>query len=171
MRALLLAAVCTLGCGAQSKPDAGIDAGPNEFIAVQGDFSGYPQWHTFDLGFTDGDSAHFAGHRVVYLKQDPPHGATEWPVGTLLVKYVEADGGARQIFGMAKRGGDFNPDGAVGWEWFQIAPDTSPPFFLWRGAQPPPFVYNNGPSGCDDCHGAGMPNDYVLGGPLHLSSF
>jgi len=176
MRFVSISSLLLLACGAAPRQmaDGGVDAGPSGgpvFIALQGDFAGYHSWQAFDFGEQESDTVHIAGHQVVYLKQAPPHGSTTWPQGTLLVKEVTPDGGTQQIFGMAKRGGAFNPS-APGWEWFELAPDTNPPVFLWRGAEPPMGAYGEDPNAtCDACHGYAASNDYVIGMPLFLSGF
>jgi len=172
LRSALLLAVSATGCGpASPTPDAGEAA----FIALERDFTGYQSWQKFDLGDQPADTVHLAGVRTVYLNRAPPHGATAFPTGTLLVKELtpDVDGGTPQVFAMAKRGGDYNAEGAVGWEWFELAPGVSPPVFLWRGVTPPAGMsYGSVPGGaCNMCHTYASQNDWVLGQPLLLGNF
>jgi hypothetical protein len=172
-RALFLIAMIFSGCGMPAPPTP--DAGATVFIALEKDFTGWSQWQKFDLGDQPADTVHLAGHRVVYLSKAPPHGSTEFPIGTMLVKTVtpDTDGGTLQTFGMAKRGGDFNAQGAVNWEWFGLAPSDPPAIFEWRGAQPPESAGYGTVNGgaCNTCHTGSAANDYVSAQQLSLGGF
>ena len=170
-----------LSCGApkQTMDDGGMP--PTVFIALERDFTGWNTWQSFDLGDQPADTVHLGGHRTVYLNKAPPHGSTSFPVGTMLVKTVVADvdggttpdGGTSQIFAMAKRGGDFNSQGAAGWEWFELASVDQPAIFIWRGSQPPAGQGYGGVANgaCNTCHSSASDNDYVEAPELKLSNF
>jgi hypothetical protein len=126
-----------LACGAQS-PEP-----PQVFVAFASDFQPYPTWTSFYVGDVPPvTGVDIAGPRTVYINELPPHGATEFPVGTILVKVVKPDASPAdwQMFGMVKRGGGFDPQGAPNWEWFGLSTDpmTGRVLIDWRGTGPPP---------------------------------
>jgi hypothetical protein len=143
-----------------------IPGGEEQFVAMQNDFSGFTGWP--DYAIEPEDSGHPEGARTVYISEEPPEGATAFPVGTMIVKVIEG----ADIHAMAKRGGGFNAEGALGWEWFELVMDGSEPVIRWRGAEPPdgetygalPGVEEDSaaPLGnCDSCHSAVSANDFV----------
>jgi hypothetical protein len=147
------------------------------FVAIGSDFEGYATWPSFFLGDHDaGDTVHLPGPRTVYINKMPPKGATEFPIGTILVKIVQNGPKENwQVFGMVKRGGSFNPLGAIDWEWFGLSVfDSGAVKIEWRGATPPADAgYSGGGSGgaCNFCHaGGGGDNDFVLSPPLNLAT-
>ena len=154
-------------CGGHPEP-AAADAGPSPFIADQGDFSGFTTWESFDGGTEAMDNLAVEGQRTIYLNQRPPHGSIQFPQGTIIVKTTAG----APTFGMAKRGGEFNATGALGWEWFQLASDGGTDVqIVWRGAGPPVmFTYSTGGT-CNSCHFSGYFNDFVEGSALQLSQF
>ena len=145
---------------------------PTSLIAFARDFSGYRQWRSFFVaGGIAQASSHLAGDRTIFLNRAPPHGATQFPVGTVLVKAVAS---STQTFAMVKRGGDYNVDGALNWEWFELedqGPDTV--VILWRGLGPPAGEGYGGPSntGCNNCHSGAWDNDFVQAAALNLANF
>lgn len=142
----------------------------DSFVAMQSDFADFQSWMATPVA--EGDTGHPDGDRVVYLNAEPETGASAFPVGTMIVKTIAWSGGT-DIHAMVKRGGGFNPDGAVGWEWFEIVlSDQGSPVILWRGDVPPEGeVYGQLPGqtadtsttegDCNACHGAAVNNDYV----------
>jgi hypothetical protein len=109
------------------------------FIANNSDFANYSDWMTFEQDVTD-DHGGLAGKTTVYLNKLPPSGATAYPIGTIIVKTMQAsDSDTFSIHAMAKRGNGFNPSGTRGWEFFELALNkkTSLPYYLWRGEDPP----------------------------------
>jgi len=108
-----------------------------------------------------------AGHRYVYINHMPAAGSTEFAPGTLIVKVVQT-GTSReqwQLFAMSKRGGSFNPLGAIGWEWIGLTLTGSEAVRIeWRGMAPPADAgYGGGVGGaCNRCHGTAIKNDFVL---------
>jgi hypothetical protein len=172
-RAVLLSA---LALGAIS---CGPEASGGTFIAFDRNFEGFQSWERFSLG----DSAlpgHPPGPRFAYLNRRPPRGATEYPVGTVLVKTVEAGTPQQwELFAMVKRGGDYNAMGAVGWEWFLLRLDAGgKPYVLSRGINPSSDGHGygagvaTGPT-CNSCHAnaAAATTDHVLSPQLEPSNF
>jgi hypothetical protein len=121
MRALALVFVCAAGC-ARSPADGA------PFVAEDSDFAGYTSWYSTPLTDDTGlsDVVYPAGARVGFLNHRPPAGASAYPEGTVVVKAIERGSGPPEweIFGMAKRGGGYDADGAVGWEFFLLLADT-----------------------------------------------
>lgn len=144
------------------------------FIAMQADFADYDSWPSVPVSTPD--TGHVAGARTVFIRRDAPvDGADEatFPVGTLIVKTILTDSGM-DLHAMVKRGGDFNPDGAFGWEWFELLTDEAgTPLIKWRGAAPPsgesygalpgqtPDTGDSVSGDCNVCHGAAAANDFV----------
>ena len=144
----------------QPLPDEG-----EVYVAMQSDFAGFASWLAYDLDRAD--TGHPSGPGTVYLNAAPPAGADQFPVGTRLVKAIDG----ADLHAMAKRGGDFNPDGG-GWEWFELVLDGADPVIRWRGAAPPsgeaygalPGVTDDSaaPLGdCNTCHGMVADHDFV----------
>ncbi len=142
------------------------------FVAMQSDFEGYPSWESVTVAAED--TGHPDGARTVYVNEMPEGGDT-FPVGTVIVK--EIAGG--DIHAMAKRGGGYNADGAVGWEWFELVLSDGAPVIKWRGTEAPEGeAYGALPGSepedtgdlvtgdCNTCHGAAVENDYVHAVPL-----
>jgi len=169
MIGLALLASCTLGC--DSTPSSGV------FIALQSDFAPFRTWPRVFVG--DGPlEGHPAGPRYGYVKQKPPVGATEYPVGSIIVKTVEAGTTPQDwdIFGMVKRGGNFNAAGALNWEFFTLHINANDiPVIISQGTNPSDGDADGGvghgytdTSGtgvtCNRCHGvAGTEShDHIL---------
>jgi hypothetical protein len=171
MRALLFAllSVSLSGATACGTSSAAPEGDGGTFTAFGSDFQGFESWtkQTIENGLPGG-ATHIAGTRSIYINELPPAGATEFPVGTLIVK-VTADG---KIFARAKRGGTFNARGAAGWEWFELVEDAQGQVAIrWRGLGPPlGETYGGDPNaGCNMCHKLATANDYVLAPGLVLS--
>lgn len=144
------------------------------FVAFASDFQPYATWTSFYVGDVPlPTGVDIAGPRTVYINELPPHGATEFPVGTILVKVVKPDASPSdwQIFGMVKRGGDFDMQGAPNWEWFGLStdPTTSRVLIDWRGTGPPPDGGYGSIGACVFCHANSAANDYVQTPELQLS--
>jgi hypothetical protein len=139
------------------------------FIAYAKDFQGFEKWpsETFDDP-APGGATHVAGVRTVYLNHAPDAGATEFPLGTIIVKRT-SDG---KMFAQVKRGGGYNLAGAKNWEWFEIGENaTGTVYIQWGATFPPPGeAYGGDPNGCNMCHTAGnaATNDYVIAPGLSL---
>jgi hypothetical protein len=157
--ALIAASALLAGCGAGTASDPGNTSGV--FLAVASDFADFQSWESNTIDATAGSSVHVTGRRTVYINERPPAGATEFPVGTLIVKVTETDG---KIFARAKRGGNFNRSGALNWEWFELEKGTAGLSVRWQGWGPPAGEMYGGDAGgaCNGCHLAGAANDYVM---------
>jgi hypothetical protein len=167
------------GCGdnrtAAVPDDAPVDA-PFVFIAFSSSFQPFRSWRSVhDPGPPAGSfPPDVLGPRTQYINQPPPHGATEFPIGTIIVEARE--NGTMNIFAGVKRGAGFNPTGAKNWEWFELSEDSGSGQVLiqWRGYGPPNnAMYGGDPNGsCNTCHIAcGASNDYVCSPELQLTSF
>jgi hypothetical protein len=168
-------------CGSSDSGARPVDAGPpSQVIAQANDFAGFCKWSSAPA--TPVTSAPVGIHGVhpmtVYWKEPPPHGATEFPVGTVILKESEdTTPTTRIVFAMVKRkarGAGFNPDGADGWEWFSLQDQGDcTVLILWRGAAPPVLTtYSDLLVGdCNGCHSKIVASDYVFDTALQLSSF
>jgi hypothetical protein len=179
------------GCTA-SPSAAGIDSGI--FVAFASDFDGFHDWPhraspavpspnlpPVDAGGVAPDGAVTDGGvhpspQAEYWNRSPPHGSTSFPLGTIIVKETEeVDPTARQVFALVKRGGDFDPTGAVDWEWFDLTNDTDGSVVInWHGYGPPTgsaSIYGGNPSVCNSCHLEAAANDCVWSEALQLSNF
>ena len=182
----LMACVIPLAaCGASKPPSGtsdagpsgGIDAGPDEdsdagtFVAKQGAFADFLTWTHFSVDGPAEADPHIDGHRDLYIKALPPHGSTEFPQGTIIVKVLSN----AQTFAMVKRGHPYNELGAKGWEWFELQQNSlTEPLILWRGVKEPAGdIYGTFPTTatCNSCHSGAAANDYVQDPQLKLSKF
>jgi hypothetical protein len=175
----------SLSCGT-SASTADASAAAEVFVAFPSDLCAYPSWTSYtepDAGgdavlipdaSADGGVVHAGGGRVEYINHVPPHGSTEFPVGTMIVKTIP---GQPQIFAMAKRGGGYNMNGpggaAINWEWFELSPTACSEGFVWSGAFPPMNQsYGGTPDACNQCHsGFASSNDYVASPKIRLKDY
>jgi hypothetical protein len=176
-RAVALAVVMALFAGCRGG-DTGDPSTSDVFIAFAPDFAGYNTWTAFDLGADAADGMPATGERRAYLNHLPPTGSPAFPVGTIIVKTIGADTPTPgQTFAMVKRGGVYNVQGAIGWEWFELTTaDPVMPYILWRGITPPVGgAYQDCPDiaggSCNNCHVASSGNDYVPSSELALTQF
>ena len=152
-------------------------SGSAQYIAFQHDFADYEDWMKFD---TEVEAEHggVVGMISEFVNQLPEPDATEFPVGTMIVKTVQPkEGPAPAIHAMVKRGGTFNKSGALGWEFFELQKNAKGiPIIAWRGATPPDGErYKNllmpdsdvKEADCNDCHVVSK-NDAVLSDVLQL---
>jgi hypothetical protein len=149
------------------------------YIALQSDFRDYEDWMKFETEVT-GEHTGTVGTVTEYLNKLPDMGATEFSVGTMIVKTVQPkDGPASVIHAMVKRGGTFNKAGAFGWEFFELQKnDKGTPVIAWRGQTPPngekyknllmPDA-NTMEADCNGCHDVSK-NDAVLSDALQLDA-
>jgi hypothetical protein len=175
MAPLLLAALAVACACSSDASDS--DAGATALLFAAG-FDGFHSWPSFPAVGPPGmvDAVHTAMPLVAYINKLPPHGSTSFPLGTIIVKEVNAgDLTTRQIFAMWKRGGGFNSSGAVDWEWFELQNLDDPNLpvnIIWRGFGPPSGEsYGGDPNTCNSCHEGAQANDYVWTQALQLSSF
>ena len=113
----------------------GCDDKSPTFIALDTDFFSFRSWTRVPLG-SDPLPGHPPGPRFGYLNKAAPKGAKKYPVGTIIVKTIEPDGvpaTSWEIFAMAKRGGDYNSVGALGWEFFRLKILGDTPHIVTRG--------------------------------------
>ena len=157
--ATLMGGACN-ACHSKSADDFGIDYTfnkPSEFIATIADLQDYKSWTLIDT--TTGDSpANNGAHatntvRKTYKKQgsaSPHFEADSYPTGTIIVKELTQDDQITRLYGMVKRGGDFNSANG-NWEWFLLENDASA--ISTRGA-------DVGGGVCNACHSkAGSPTE------------
>jgi hypothetical protein len=193
-KTVLAALLCGAAFGAGCSPKVPSGEEQGVFVAQTSDFQGFHDWQSAPampattLPPVDGGDGIDAGavtlgdagtvHNMpltVYWNSSPPHGSTTFPVGTIIVKETsEADITARKIFSMVKRGGDFNPNGAVNWEWFELQNLADGSVSInWDGAQAPGGmdVYSSNPNLCNECHLKAAANDDVWSSALQLSNF
>ena len=165
-RALALA-VGAAACGGAKDSGGASACMPEPFISFTRDFEDLDAWSTAELGGPDNE-AHAAGGQLFSraLGLDADGGLC---AGSMLVRSqpAVADSPA-SLHGMVKRGGGFNADGAVGWEWFGLGrSEAGAPVVLWRGEEAPSDVgYNNGvelvEANCNACHAAGAEHDHLM---------
>jgi hypothetical protein len=171
---------------------AGTDSGI--FLAFESDFNGFHQWPHMaspavpspnlppvDAGGVVPDGAVTDGGvhpspQAEYWNRSPPHGSTTFPLGTIIVKETEeVDPTARQVLALVKRGGDFNPTGAVNWEWYDLTNNADGTVVInWNGYGPPMAsanIYGGNPAVCNTCHIKAAANDYIWSAALQLSNF
>ncbi len=156
-----------------------------QFVSQIADFTGFCKWSSAPA-LPEGDASdgvHATGPLTVYWNHAPPHGATEFPVGTIIVKESnESNPTMRTVFAMVKResrnysaGEVYNDLGARGWEWWSLGDlGNCSMKELWRGpVAPSTETYSGTPAGdCNGCHGEVMnSNDYVWDTALQLSNF
>jgi hypothetical protein len=171
---VIVAATAPLAC---SSGGASGTTAPASFIAYASSFTGFQAWSTAPATAPRGasDGLHGVGPLQVYWNQSPPHGATSFPVGTIILKETEeADPTQRTVFAMVKDGGGENGQGAVGWEWFSLEDNGDGTVdILWQGvAAPPGQTYANQAIGdCNGCHMQVASNDYVWDSALQLTNF
>jgi hypothetical protein len=191
----VLIAACSGGSTATTSSDASFipepstDGGPvvcvvndgTMFISQIPDFTGFCNWPSAPAMPEGGDASdgiHGLGPLRVYWNKPPPHGCSQFPVGTIILKESEeTDPTKRTVFAMVKRqarGGVFNSTGAQGWEWWSLEDNGDCTVTeLWRGPSDLSMdSYAGTPAGdCNGCHGMAMNNDYVWDEALQLSSF
>jgi hypothetical protein len=165
LRALLLVSG-TLSVCACSKPAPKRHALEERdvFIALERDFQNFRSWGSIELDAREAGETHPAGPQRTYVNALPPADASEFPVGTMFVKDAVPEGGERKLFGMVKRGADYNAKGARGWEWFELHERADESVAIkWRGlGAPAGEAYGGDPSGtCNTCHQRAFKNDFV----------
>jgi hypothetical protein len=160
-------ALLFIGACGDADPDA-----TGTFIALTADFRAFQSWPRTAVG-TVALPEHPAGPRFAYANRPPPAAGMGYPVGTILVHTIEtsADPQSWDVFAMAKRGGGYNANGAVGWEFFRLGMSADGvPVILGRGLNPSEgHSYGGGGAttqmaGCNTCHGAavGDASDHIL---------
>lgn len=144
----------------------------DSFVALPADFEDFQSW---DSVVPDG-AAHGDVPRTVFANEWVGSEPDRFPTGSVLVKVAEtADGPITHA--MARRGDDYNLDGAVGWEWLELDHIDDPvPRIAWRGSVPPDgedyalFADTDTADptlgDCNGCHLSAFANQYVFTIPL-----
>lgn len=179
---LALGALPLAGCFVLLDHELPEDA-DDEFVALPRDFADYQAWPSVVVGTAPAAAPHEVAERRVHLNAAPPGEAAAFPVGTVIVKTGaggELTGAAgSEVHAMVKRGGDFNAEGASGWEWFELREEGGELLIVWRGAEPPAGEsYGCLPgqecdassSTCNACHAGAIANDFVNSPALKLGS-
>lgn len=153
-------------------------------IALTSDFAKFWEWPSKKIaaaghGATEVVQDQDTIPRSVYLYPGFDDPVTEFPVGTIFVKVMgdspDSVPPVGKIHAAVKRGGDFNSNGAVNWEWFELAiVDDNEVIIMWRGQEPPDeggYGSLTNPDGetesdCNSCHGGADDHDIVLGEDL-----
>ncbi|HTB71931.1 MAG TPA: hypothetical protein VK762_01745 [Polyangiaceae bacterium] len=180
----LLCAGCSGGSNSSGDNEASDGGVPDPFISQVSDFAGFCKWSSApaiapaDAG---GDGIHGDAGLTVYWNKSPPHGATQFPVGTIILKETnDPDPSKRTVFAMAKRtarGEGYNSaasGGADGWEWWSVTDlGNCNVERLWRGVSPMSSEPYAGQTigDCNGCHTHAAGNDYVWSTALELSHF
>lgn len=158
-------------CAASPEPSGDV------FVAFASSFDPFHGWKSIAAvppPNAPTSTVHTAGSWTAYINAVPPKGSTQFPVGTIIVKEtMEPDPAMRTTFAMVKRGGGYDAQGAIGWEWFELTNLASGGVrIVWRGVGPPAGEkYGGDPNGCNGCHGSAKANDYVWSQGFSLSSF
>jgi hypothetical protein len=179
--AFLLTSLALLvgACGGSGGPGPSGDETSGVLVAFAANFEGFHQWGSFDVTKDAAPgTVHPDAKLLEYLNKRPPHGSTEFPVGTIVVKEpttVDGSPNTAPFFAMVKRGGGYNSNGATGWEWFELLNLTDGSGgvqLVWRGVGPPAGeVYGGDPNaGCNSCHQQ-CGNDAVCAPAVRLTDF
>ena len=168
---LTLAALLA-ACTTDAPPASATKTVRDPFIALQSDFADFESWRSWEVPDVGSNFGHRrGGPSHLYVNRAVPAFHEPMPVGTILIKTVEVgeDPTGWDIHGMVKRGGDFNPAGAVGWEYFELGfTEEREPVVLWRGegdAQNPGGygrLLDGTPVGCNECHGVASAGDHAF---------
>jgi len=162
----LLAAVLLCLASCVTAVDERDPEGP--FIALGTDFEDFREWPRWEIPDIGTSSGHDPGEpRFIYVRDPAPAWGDPFPVGAMIVKTLEVGAPPEwEIHAMAKRGGEYNAEGARGWEWFDLGLSADGrPIILWRGegtaADPGGYVTVEA-TGCNACHAVVAGSDYVF---------
>ncbi len=176
--ALIIGLLWSSGCLDDEMDPALAGGSGATFIALERDFQSFQSWSRTQVGDAEIVGGHAAGPRFAYVSTPPAGG--KFPIGAMIAKTVEVgDPTTWSIHAKAKRGGGFNPQGAINWEWFELRiVGTNEVTILWRGAQPPKdHGYESLPGlgattamdgDCNTCHAAAAGTDYLLSPVLQM---
>jgi hypothetical protein len=197
----LAAGAMSPGCGSSGDgADGGSEGSGSDcvpYVAADNVFEDFASWKIHlhltksfalapnDAG-PDGDPVHGESPRDIYVNLGsaggppcPAAGATEFPIGTILVKVMsQSNLQAKDVFAQVKHGCGFNtgPSQADGWEWFDLLAAQNggpmPPIILWHGGTPPASSqYGGNPTECNVCHSLmGAGNDSVITSELDVKN-
>lgn len=173
LRAVPLLAILCSGCVLDFDTEGRGEAEVREpFIVFQRDFAPFRSWDVYvlpDTGLRSGHGSLSPSYMYVTGTRDTPFDAP-LPVGTIIVRTRELGPPEEwTVHAMVKRGGGYNEEGAVGWEWFDLRLDAEgTPIIVWRGEgdASDPGTYgpdvDGSPLGCNDCHARLPSNDFVF---------
>lgn len=156
--------VLAVGCAAEEPLPP---VGPR--IAFGRDFEGFTGWRAYPLpdeSLTDGHLS--SPSRTLYIDREPPPEGQPFELGTIVIKTIEEGPPSEWVVhAMAKRGGGYNPDGAVDWEFFDLhLEDDEQVAIAWRGTGDDGVLYFDPTTGdrlaCNSCHAFGGELDYVF---------
>lgn len=144
--------------------------GDGTFIAFERDFQGFRAWPRVALGDVSAGGHPEGPQQFVYVSRARPAGARDFAVGTILMRTFEQTVPTDWvIFALVKRGGDYNAQGDVGWEYFRLRLNAQGRVVIAaRGLNPrteAPDDYGGGPgdgdnAGCNGCHGTAQARAY-----------
>lgn len=181
--AACLAVVASSSCGgggaAKSPP-------VQQFIIQDSDIADFTSWYSQPfVADPSADIVYPPGSRVGFINHVAAPGTTSYPVGTIIIKAIEnsKDPTTWEMFGMSKRGGDYNAAGAVGWDFFLPRYQDGVPHIYSSGLTPtvdgnPDMgalnegsYFAGGQIACDVCHGRKdyAPYDYIIDHPFELN--
>jgi hypothetical protein len=164
----LMALVALVRCG---------EPASEHYVAFERDFSDFRSWPRVAVGSAP-LVGHSEGQRYVYRRPTPAmqgdggagDGGLAFATGTVLVKAVESGAADTwRVFAMVKRGGEYNRDGARGWEFFELKIDAAGRVSILARGVRPGVAYdavNEVELTCNDCHRAAAGTDSVLSGAV-----
>lgn len=167
--ALFIVALLVPGCDEPPPEDKAEVPFKGPRIALAEDFVGFRDWRSApldDRSVTDGHQD--SPNRRVYIDRELPAPGEPFGLGTIVVKADQAGPPHQwQIHAMVKRGDGFNPDGAVGWEFFDLRFDEAGVLSIaWRGIGNDGAGYEDPRTGevlaCNTCHAFGGLSDRVF---------
>lgn len=158
-------AALLLCCAAASCADAPADD-PGVFIPLTRDFAGFRAWPRVSLGTLSAGGHPEGAAQHVYFNRPLRAGSRRFDDGTILVRtFEQGDPSMWSIHAMARRGGDYNARGDVGWEFFLLRLTADGDVVIVaRGLDPRTGredAYSLGDGvGCNSCHGTVDARDY-----------
>ena len=175
-----------LGCSACGGGGATIPTPVAQFQAQDSDVADFPSWHSQPfIADPLADIVYPPGSRVGFINHAAAPGTTSYPIGTIIIKAIENDNVPAhwELFGMSKRGGDYNAAGAIGWDFLLIRYENGVPHIYSSGLTPtvdgnPDMgavnegsYFAGGQIACDVCHGLKKyaPYDFIIDHPFELN--
>lgn len=140
-------------CG-DPAPGAGV------FIAMDRDFADFLRWRRVELGAIS-LAGHPPGTRVAFVNSALAATDSRYPTGSIIVKAItnnSEDTDRWAVIAMVKRGGGFNREGALDWEFFTLRVQGGVVSIANRGIAPrsdgdgDPYGATDD-IGCNACHG------------------
>lgn len=179
---LVVAASSSCGGKAATKPPPVVQ----QFLVQDSDIADFTSWYSQPFVIDPiADIFYPPGSRFGFINHVAAPGATSYPIGTIIIKAIEnsKDPTTWQLFGMSKRGGDYNAAGAVGWDFFLPRFENGVPHIYSSGLTPtvdgnPDMgavnegsYFAGGQIACDVCHGSKdyAPYDHIIDHPFELN--